>query len=107
MVGHAGWPRPAQHHEIALRGFKLVKTGLPLGGLDGRPRWNEAIFLAAFELEHGGCDAGMARDIDAIVDELMEVEQAVESLACGTRSEERRVGKECDSKCRSRWSPYQ
>src|SRR3546814_14941256 len=24
----------------------------------------------------------------------------------GTRSEERRVGKECDSKCRSRWSPF-
>ena len=23
-----------------------------------------------------------------------------------TRSEERRVGKECDSSCRSRWSPY-
>src|SRR3546814_18510496 len=23
-----------------------------------------------------------------------------------TRSEERRVGKECDSTCRSRWSPY-
>src|SRR3546814_18950767 len=23
-----------------------------------------------------------------------------------TRSEERRVGKECVSKCRSRWSPY-
>ena len=22
------------------------------------------------------------------------------------RSEERRVGKECNSKCRSRWSPY-
>src|SRR3546814_4255199 len=32
----------------------------------------------------GGCDAGMARDIDAIVDELMEVEQAVESIACCT-----------------------
>src|SRR3546814_5276061 len=28
-------------------------------------------------------------------------------LACGlTRSEERRVGKECVSTCRSRWSPY-
>src|SRR3546814_20231066 len=26
--------------------------------------------------------------------------------ACGTRSEERRVGKECVSTCRSRWSPY-
>src|SRR3546814_17534670 len=24
----------------------------------------------------------------------------------GNRSEERRVGKECDSTCRSRWSPY-
>ena len=24
----------------------------------------------------------------------------------GVRSEERRVGKECASKCRSRWSPY-
>src|SRR3546814_980645 len=29
-------------------------------------------------------------------------------LACGvgSRSEERRVGKECVSTCRSRWSPY-
>ena len=26
--------------------------------------------------------------------------------AGGARSEERRVGKECPSKCRSRWSPY-
>src|SRR3546814_3638406 len=26
---------------------------------------------------------------------------------CGGRSEERRVGKECVSTCRSRWSPYQ
>src|SRR3546814_3898358 len=25
---------------------------------------------------------------------------------CGSRSEERRVGKECVSTCRSRWSPY-
>src|SRR3546814_18934743 len=25
---------------------------------------------------------------------------------CSTRSEERRVGKECVSMCRSRWSPY-
>src|SRR3546814_3377583 len=26
--------------------------------------------------------------------------------AAGERSEERRVGKECVSRCRSRWSPY-
>src|SRR3546814_2330158 len=28
------------------------------------------------------------------------------ALAAGVRSEERRVGKECVSTCRSRWSPY-
>ena len=27
-------------------------------------------------------------------------------IPCATRSEERRVGKECVSTCRSRWSPY-
>ena len=27
-------------------------------------------------------------------------------LAVGERSEERRVGKECHTTCRSRWSPY-
>src|SRR3546814_1112360 len=31
---------------------------------------------------------------------------AVASLALPPRSEERRVGKECVSTCRSRWSPY-
>src|SRR3546814_5249259 len=29
-----------------------------------------------------------------------------EELGCDQRSEERRVGKECVSTCRSRWSPY-
>ena len=32
-------------------------------------------------------------------------EQA-EAAARADRSEERRVGKECSSSCRSRWSPY-
>src|SRR3546814_7960693 len=31
---------------------------------------------------------------------------ALEGLHCRWRSEERRVGKECVSTCRSRWSPY-
>src|SRR3546814_11412005 len=33
-------------------------------------------------------------------------DQAVVSFAINGRSEERRVGKECVSTCRSRWSPY-
>jgi pyrimidine oxygenase len=30
----------------------------------------------------------------------------IDSISGGRRSEERRVGKECTSVCRSRWSPY-
>src|SRR3546814_17581747 len=39
---------------------------------------------------------------------LLALEQPFEILArhAGARSEERRVGKECVSTCRSRWSPY-
>src|SRR3546814_4551912 len=32
--------------------------------------------------------------------------QSMRDRIAGTRSEERRVGKECVSTCRSRWSPY-
>src|SRR3546814_20856548 len=32
--------------------------------------------------------------------------EALEIMRIGKRSEERRVGKECVSTCRSRWSPY-
>src|SRR3546814_16968194 len=32
--------------------------------------------------------------------------QGLEDLVAAHRSEERRVGKECVSTCRSRWSPY-
>src|SRR3546814_14685210 len=36
-----------------------------------------------------------------------EEDEALRSMIqVGTRSEERRVGKECVSTCRSRWSPY-
>ena len=42
---------------------------------------------------------------------LNTIEEAIEDFRKGefviiVRSEERRVGKECTSWCRSRWSPY-
>src|SRR3546814_7706642 len=37
---------------------------------------------------------------------LDDLQQRTEEFDIGTRSEERRVGKECVSTCRSRWSPY-
>src|SRR3546814_11009375 len=43
---------------------------------------------------------------DAFAAEERPFDEAVELLALVGRSEERRVGKECVSTCRSRWSPY-
>src|SRR3546814_19764550 len=36
----------------------------------------------------------------------MELAAALTALLDHLRSEERRVGKECDSTCKSRWAPY-
>src|SRR3546814_12985672 len=38
--------------------------------------------------------------------ERQAIERAALGESVGKRSEERRVGKECVSTCRSRWSPY-
>ena len=37
---------------------------------------------------------------------LMPADYTLSTLFVDVRSEERRVGKECTSVCRSRWSPY-
>src|SRR3546814_18325219 len=39
------------------------------------------------------------------VDEILRTLAALQRTDAGSRSEERRVGKECVSTCRSRWSP--
>src|SRR3546814_20400370 len=47
----------------------------------------------------------LGRDLDARLD-LMERSASWIALVAGVSSEERRVGKEGVSTCRSRWSPY-
>src|SRR3546814_13770237 len=49
-----------------------------------------------------------ARDTDYIVkdDKVVIIDEFTGRAMEGRRSEERRVGKECVSTCRSRWSPY-
>ena len=37
---------------------------------------------------------------------MKEAAKALEEFGVSYRSEERRVGKECEVPCRSRWSPY-
>src|SRR3546814_13178584 len=46
------------------------------------------------------------RHVDALAVETIEQLQHGGAVGHDHRSEERRVGKECVSTCRSRWSPY-
>ena len=46
---------------------------------------------------------GAINCVNAAIESLNDLNRAVKDLA---RSEERRVGKECVTQCRSRWSPY-
>src|SRR3546814_6494101 len=68
------------------------------------------LLIAADVGLHGKPVASLARLIDAAagVQELRLARRALISMryALDLRSEERRVGKECVSTCRSRWSPY-
>src|SRR3546814_2641194 len=76
---------------------------------DLRSRIDELLDLEWLERPH---EVAAAVDIDGLILRLVlaaEVEegrQMHDARDAATRSEERRVGKECVSTCRSRWSPY-
>ena len=68
-----------------------------------------AIFLAVLQLTHAQCP----QDCDDFGNTHLGANQGLAggfgNTAVGwgaLRSEERRVGKECERLCRSRWSPY-
>src|SRR3546814_17924115 len=67
---------------------------VPLGRRDG---FGEALAIVC---------VGCAKDIPAIALESRRDILAESKLGAALRSEERRVGKECVSQCRSRWAPY-
>src|SRR3546814_12108706 len=72
-----------------------ARFGFPAGSIDGERVGHHAI---ALKLGARGVGFEVA---------LHHSEQLVEGLVSNeARSEERRVGKECVSTCRSRWSPY-
>ena len=96
---------------------KVGVIGMAKGGFEG--------FLAKRQTKIADIDLGNQKKIN-IVNEFINVKKMnrsmvsstidsmkqsgaqvfVSSMAFGVRSEERRVGKECASMCRSRWSPY-
>ena len=64
--------------------------------------------------EISGRETILSRQLSQIADQGIEEvvmttgrhDQVLTEYCKSLRSEERRVGKECASKCRSRWSPY-
>ena len=100
------WPKPLPHHWV-LGG---------LGGVcvDGR---DHVLILNRQDVLDGELNAGTLApsliefDTAGNVDRLRSHDancfgDVGRREAAGERSEERRVGKECTSWCRSRWSPY-
>src|SRR3546814_12366173 len=80
---------------------EAVRDLLAEGNPDDLPMITEALNDAAGEAIRAGHIVRRLRDFVA----RGEVEQTVENLP-DLRSEERRVGKECVSTCRSRWWQY-
>ena len=80
----------------------MIKRGhldVPVIGV-AKAGWNLEQFRARAKdsLEkHGGIDAGAFDKLHP---------NRAQIVAAADRSQERRVGKECVSLCRSRWSPY-
>src|SRR3546814_16512977 len=95
LVGAPATPHPSPNV------FTLITKRRSLAGsmIGGIPETQEMLDFCA---KHN-----IVADIEMI--RADEINQAYERMLKGDvkyRSEERRVGKECVRKCRSRWSPY-
>src|SRR3546814_18650282 len=82
-----------------IPGFKSDKPGKSPMGMDMVPVYED-------EAPDGGKEPGTVQVSSAMVGNLGVRTAIAERPALTPRSEERRVGKECVSTCRSRWSSY-
>src|SRR3546814_6692119 len=86
------WSSDVCSSDLSLRGGRF-------GAFIACSNYPECKFTRKFAQDGGGQDEGIAADGPV---ELGADPDTGEQI----RSEERRVGKECVSTCRSRWSPY-
>ena len=89
---------------------QLMREAMELGAdvVGGIP-WIEFTDVEAAEHIRICFDLATAygKDVSMLLDDAGDAGlRTLEMMAVEQRSEERRVGKECPSKCRSRWSPY-
>src|SRR3546814_10377016 len=78
---------------------------LPIFSYTGEASYSLNGLLATHAPSAGSGQANRGRYSSPQLDMLLQ--QARSTFDDAARSEERRVGKECVSTCRSRWSPYQ
>src|SRR3546814_17026353 len=99
-VGEQGAVDPVIGQQITLADGV---PGLPAGTYTLMPS-TYALLPGAFRVELGGSTGqGVGFSSHALRNGSW---SAAAKLSVANRSEERRVGKECVSTCRSRWSPY-
>src|SRR3546814_13984490 len=85
---------------------RFVRIAAEGNDIDGEARLIDAMATPGSRILDAGCGAG--RITNALTlrgHEVIGVDADPLLIEAG-RSEERRVGKECVSTCRSRWSPY-
>src|SRR3546814_18088845 len=86
--------RPMPHSEEDLAGHTLLSIRSPAGLWE---RWFAASKVQPSQV--------VIREF-ATLQLLYQAAASGEGIALAMRSDERRVGKECVSTCRARWSPY-
>src|SRR3546814_1754422 len=88
-----------RHTRCAL-GTGVQTWALPISIFDGGQR------QAGIDQARARYEEDVAKYRQTVLSAFRDVEDGLSSLRILGRSEERRVGKECVSTCRSRWSPY-
>src|SRR3546814_15236876 len=96
--GRGRGPRPVV---AAVAVVGITRIGLAVAARVGRTAC--LVVAAVLERGGGGIADGIGRGPRVAIEGVL---QHPRKILGPQRSEERRVGKECVSTCRSRWSPY-
>src|SRR3546814_20822761 len=93
MLKSNGWKFTENNHFV----IKYVKTSTPVLGMNGFASPNHVMaFISRYVIAMLCVCVFISVSKPFVHDDM---------FGLATRSEERRVGKECGSRCRSRWSP--
>ena len=111
----------AEVHHSTKKPFRQKGTGRARAGMTSSPLWrgggrifpntpdenfSHKVNKKMYRAGMASILSQLARDGRLAVVDSIKVEAPKTKLLAAKRSEERRVGKECNGQCRSRWSPY-